>query len=154
MPHAVMSFGNQNAIVRVLISSRDTGGDYTGCEVQLTGSIDIPLHAHRYEDQWYLVLEGHFQFQIGEDVIDGGPGTSVAVRNGGLFGIASAQPGKLLVIARPGGLDLFFADAHAAQTSSSKPESWLPVLEKHGIVLGAGPETKGCDKIATYDVMR
>ncbi len=154
MPHAVMSFENQNAIVRVLISSRDTGGDYSGCEVQLTGSTNVPLHSHRYEDLWCLVLEGQFRFQIGEEAVDGGPGTSVEVRNGSLFGMATAQPGKLLVIARPGGLDLFLADACAAQTSPSKPATWVPVLEKHGIVLRVEPEAKGCDKIATYAVRR
>lgn len=154
MPHAVISFESQNLVVRVLISSRDTGGDYTGCEVQLIGPVDLPLHSHRYEDQWVLVLEGHFRFQIGEEVVDGGPGTSVTVRSGADFAIASAQPGKLLVVARPGGLDLFLADAHAAQSSPSKPETWFQVLEKHGIVLGAGPEVKGCDKIAAYDVRR
>jgi mannose-6-phosphate isomerase-like protein (cupin superfamily) len=131
MPNSAVAFENEGAVVKILVSSRDTRGDYTVCEIQTTGPTAVPPHLHSYEDQWCHVLEGHFQFVIGGKSVAGGPGTAVQIPRQTSASIASSNPGKLLVIAHPGGLDLFFSDAHAAQTAGSL----LPVFEKHGIVI-------------------
>lgn len=131
MPISAVAFENEGAVVKVLVSSRDTRGDYTVCEIQTTGPVAVPPHLHSYEDQWCHVLEGTFQFEIGGKSIAGGPGTAVQIPRQTPASITSLASGKLLVIAHPGGLDLFFGDAHAAQAAGSL----LPVLEKHGIVI-------------------
>ncbi len=131
MPNSAVAFENEGAVVKVLVSSRDTRGDYTVCEIQTTGPISVPPHLHSYEDQWCHVLEGNFHFEVGSKSVVGGPGTAVQIPRQTPAAIASLKPGKILIIAHPGGLDLFFQDAHAAQAAGSL----LTVLEKHGILI-------------------
>lgn len=125
------TFDIDGATVKVRVSSRETAGSYTVCEVQTVGPIEVPSHLHSYEDQWVHVLDGHFLFQIGAESVSGQPGTCVAIPRDAVYRISSDEPGRLLIFARPGGLDLFLGDAQA--------HGLLPsVLEKHGIVLGEG----------------
>lgn len=134
MPAVTLEFALVDATVSVLISSRETGGEYTVCDLQSHGSIDIPAHSHSFEDQSFQVLSGNFQFGVGESSVCGGPGTSVTVPRETMVRISSAEPGRLLIVARPGGLDLFLGDAHSAVASG--PAGLPPILEKHGIVSG------------------
>jgi mannose-6-phosphate isomerase-like protein (cupin superfamily) len=123
-----MVFEKQGAVVRILVSSRDTRGEYMVCEVQTTAPIEVPQHLHTYEDQWYHILEGRYQFVIAGQPVFVGPGGVVAVPRQSSSSMCSAEPGKFLIVARPGGMDLFFQDAHAAGEIAL-------VLEKHGIIL-------------------
>jgi quercetin dioxygenase-like cupin family protein len=48
------------AKVRVLVSSRQTAGRYTMCEIENAGPAAAPAHSHSYEDVCFFVLEGNF----------------------------------------------------------------------------------------------
>ncbi len=48
------------------------------------------------------------------------------------YRVSCTEPGRLLIVARPGGLDLFLGDAHSAAESGL--ERLPSVFEKHGIV--------------------
>jgi ethanolamine utilization protein EutQ (cupin superfamily) len=123
-----MVFEMQSAMVKVLVSSRDTHGVYIVCEIQTTAPTMVPQHLHTFEDQWLHILDGHYRFEIAGRPVYAGPGDVVTVPRHSLFSMSSAEPGKFLIVARPGGLDLFFQDALAASEIAS-------VFEKHGIVL-------------------
>jgi quercetin dioxygenase-like cupin family protein len=130
MPNSAVEFEKNGALIKVLVSSRDTKGDYTVCEVQTSGPIQVPAHQHTYEDQWCHVLAGSYEFHVDGKVIPAGPGASVEIPRQATSHVTSAQPGKLLIVARPGGLDMFFSDA-----SCCDPAALQQVFEKHGIVL-------------------
>ena len=130
MPNSAVAFEREGAVVKVLVSSRDTGGDYTVCEVSVAGPFVVPEHTHTYEDQWIHVLNGCFTFEIGGKVLKGGPGDAVPVPRQTSSRVTCDGPGKLLIVARPGGLDMFFRDASACGL-----DGWPSVLEKHGIVI-------------------
>jgi quercetin dioxygenase-like cupin family protein len=132
MPSSAVEFEQVGATVRVLVSSRDTGGDYVICEVQTTGPAELPLHRHSYEDLWIHVLAGNFHVEMDEQSTLAGPGASVLIPRQSLSRAYASAPAKLVIISRPGGLDLFLGDARAALASDS---SLQPVYEKHGIVL-------------------
>lgn len=132
MPSSAVDFEHVGATVKVLVSSRDTGGDYVICEVQTTGPAELPLHRHSYEDLWIHVLAGEFHFQTDGQRMVGGPGASILIPRQSLSKAHASVPGKLVIISRPGGLDLFLGDARAALASAV---SLQPVYEKHGIVL-------------------
>ncbi|MEI9812599.1 MAG: cupin domain-containing protein [Acidobacteriota bacterium] len=132
MPSSAVEFEKVGATVRVLVSSRETAGDYVICEVQTTGPIELPFHRHSYEDQWIHVLAGEFYFEADNVSTVGKPGTSVMIPRESLSRVTASMPGKLVIIARPGGLDLFLGDARAALSANSP---LLPIFEKHGIVL-------------------
>jgi quercetin dioxygenase-like cupin family protein len=127
-----VEFEQLGAKVKVLVSSRDTGGDYVICEVQTGGPTELPLHRHSYEDLWIHVLAGEFHFQTEGQRMIGGPGASILIPRQALSRAYAAAPGKMVIISRPGGLDLFLGDARAAVAANS---SLQPVYEKHGIVL-------------------
>ena len=130
MPNSAVAFEREGAVVKVLVSSRDTGGDYTVCEVSVAGPFVVPEHIHTYEDQWFHVLLGQFTFEIGGQALKGAPGEAIPVPRRTSSRVSSDGPGKLLIVARPGGLDMFFRDASACGVDG------LPgVLEKHGIVI-------------------
>jgi quercetin dioxygenase-like cupin family protein len=132
MPSSAVEFEKVGAKVKVLVSSRDTGGDYVICEVQTSGPAELPLHRHSYEDLWIHVLAGEFHFQTDGQRMIGGPGASILIPRQSLSRAYASTPGKLVLISRPGGLDLFLGDARAAIASDSPLQ---PVYEKHGIVL-------------------
>lgn len=132
MPSTAVDFEHVGATVKVLVSSRDTGGDYVICEVQTSGPAELPLHRHSYEDLWIHVLAGEFHFQTEAQRMVGGPGASILIPRQALSRAHSTGPGKIVIISRPGGLDLFLGDARAALAANS---SLQPVYDKHGIVL-------------------
>jgi quercetin dioxygenase-like cupin family protein len=108
------------ARVQVLVSSHGTAGRYTICEVETTTGKRLPLHPHSYEDAFFYILEGDFQFQIGSDSISAAPGTSLFIpRQTARAFRCDTGPGRFLVLACPGGLDLFFHDADALAHSKT-----------------------------------
>jgi quercetin dioxygenase-like cupin family protein len=123
--------------VQVLVSSHDTGGRYAVCEVEIAGSNGPPLHSHRYEDGFFYILEGEFDFQIDGKAATAGPGTSLFIPRQTAYAFRSKDDkGRLLVLAHPGGLDLFFQDVKAvAQGQQPVLEKLVTVLDKHGIVI-------------------
>lgn len=127
-----------DADVHVLLSSRVTAGRFTIIEMRSTGESGLPLHTHHYEDSFFFVLEGDFQFHVGEKIVKAPSGTSIfipretpyALRNRG------TGTGRLLVMSVPGGLDLFIRDVGEIERLGSGLDLLrLPsILEKHGIV--------------------
>jgi quercetin dioxygenase-like cupin family protein len=133
--------------VQVLVSSRTTGGRYTICQIETAGPDTTPSHAHAYEDGFFYVLEGELQFQIAGQTTNASAGTALFIPRRTAYRVSHEGPGtaRLLAIAHPGGLDLFFQDlATAANTGLPfTPEKLAPILEKHGIRLVADLDQTG-----------
>ncbi len=52
-----------------------------------------PLHTHHSHDELYYVLEGRYRFRIGEQELEGGPGSFVYVPRGTTQTFANIGPG-------------------------------------------------------------
>ena len=65
---------------------------------------------HTKEAEIWYVLEGEYEFYVGDQTFEGGPGTFVAVDAGQPHGFTNKNDGKLLVIFTPGGYEGFFVD--------------------------------------------
>lgn len=52
--------------VTVTLSSQETGGDYYTFEVVTPPGVGVPPHVHQHEDEIIYILEGEFEFQIGD----------------------------------------------------------------------------------------
>jgi quercetin dioxygenase-like cupin family protein len=65
---------------------------------------------HTKEAEIWYVLEGEYEFYVGDKTFQGGPGTFVAVDAGQPHGFTNKNNGKLLVIFTPGGYEEFFVD--------------------------------------------
>ena len=69
--------------------TRATSGRFTISEVRSAGESGLPVHTHHYEDSFFFVLEGDFQFHLGLQTIDAGEGRIEA------FGQAVQENGRI-----------------------------------------------------------
>jgi mannose-6-phosphate isomerase-like protein (cupin superfamily) len=89
---------------------RETGGAYAIVEAKVFAGQGPPPHIHHAEDECFFVLEGEFSFLYETQTIHGGPGTFLRVPRGVLhtFKNAGENPGRVLLIVSPAGLDEFW----------------------------------------------
>ena len=105
----------------LMLSAGQTGGRLSLVEHPLAPrALGSPVHTHRNEDEYSVVLEGVIGAQIGGQVIQAGPGT-VLVKPRGVphaFWNPADQPapaggnlacGLRTVLCRPGGYPVWFA---------------------------------------------
>ncbi len=122
-----------SAIVKA--DTRQTGGSMTVIEIVVGPKSGPALHSHRRDDELWVVLEGDFRFKAGGAMLRAstggmafGPrGTPHAFQNIG------DEPGRLLIVTTPSGLEGFFQDfAERLRAGSAGPE----VLSKVGLAYG------------------
>jgi mannose-6-phosphate isomerase-like protein (cupin superfamily) len=99
--------------IAIKVSGRDTDGAYAVLEIPTAPLSGPPLHFHIIENEWFYVLEGEHDFQIGNERLRLRPGASVLapkliphtwVNVGGCSG-------KMLTVAQPAGrLEEFFSE--------------------------------------------
>lgn len=91
-----------------MLSGNQTAGQLSVLEHPLAPrALGSPVHTHRNEDEYCVVLEGVVGAQIAEQVIEAGPG-AVLVKPRGVphaFWDPSDQPARLLEIISPAGFE-------------------------------------------------
>jgi hypothetical protein len=95
------------------------------------------------------VLEGTLRYHIGDEVVDGGPGSFFYVPEGTLERFEPTSQVRLIVVYTPGGIEKFFAEAgEPAQARELPPPPESPpdverlaaIGEKYGMRLEAPTE--------------
>lgn len=97
----------------VKFAANDTGNQFTVLELPTEAGRGPPLHVHHIEDEWFYVLDGEHEFQVGADRVRVAPGDSIFAprRIPHTWRNVSAGPGKMLCIAQPAGrLEEFFEE--------------------------------------------
>ena len=99
-------------VVMSLVVGADTGGAYAVQQQATHPGGGPPLHRHSREDEGFCVLEGEYEFQVGEQTFRAGPGTFVFGPRGipHTFKCVGPGPGKIQVIISPPGLEAFFEE--------------------------------------------
>ncbi len=102
-------------------------------------ALGSPMHTHRDEDEYSIVLEGTVGVQIGERVFEAGPG-AVVVKPRGVphaFWNPTDQPSRLLEIIAPAGFENYFAELGEILTSSGPPDPTRlhAIADKYGLDL-------------------
>lgn len=69
-----------------------------------------PAIVHKSRAEFWYVLDGKYEFHVGDKTVEGGPGTLIGVDAGQPHGFISKSPGRLLVIYMPGGYEHFFVE--------------------------------------------
>jgi DNA-binding transcriptional MerR regulator len=95
------------------LSGRDTNGAM--CVFEFTGRCGQggPKHVHHDQDEWIYVIEGKFQFQVGDQRIDATAGESVFMprKVAHAWAAAGEQPGKIIIMYQPAGkIEEFFRE--------------------------------------------
>lgn len=136
-----------------LITFKATGED-TGGEFALFDSLVLPgggppPHVHTRESESFYVVEGEFEFLAGDEWIKAAPGSFVHVPKGALHTLKNAgeEPGRLLTLVVPAGLEKFFEEIGAPGTDISSPppfgpeeiERMLSALPKYGLEMPPPP---------------
>jgi mannose-6-phosphate isomerase-like protein (cupin superfamily) len=98
---------------RYLISSGDTDGRFALIEHTIPPrTLAAPIHTHEREDEYSYVLSGRMGAQIGDEVVEAGPGELVVKPRGipHAFWNAGDEPTVLLELISPGAFGEYFAD--------------------------------------------
>jgi mannose-6-phosphate isomerase-like protein (cupin superfamily) len=108
---ASLDFGYSS--LRILLRAEDTGGAFGLTEQPLEPrTLAGPLHVHANEIGFFYVLEGRIGVQVGEEVIEAEPRSTVSVPAGlrHTFWNPGTVPARVLEFFAPGGFERWFED--------------------------------------------
>jgi mannose-6-phosphate isomerase-like protein (cupin superfamily) len=111
--------------VRFMIDAARSGGGFSLVEHPIAPrTLAAPMHVHEHEDEYSYVLEGRMGAQIGDHVIEAGPGELVFKPRGipHAFWNPTDEPCRLLEIISPGGFEQQFADVAACMPADGPPD--------------------------------
>lgn len=120
-----------------------------------------PMHLHTREDEYSFILEGRWGFQLGDQIVHGGPGDLVyKPRNvWHSFWNASDGPARLLEIISPSGFEHYFDELSTlfSEYGPDRPDLFVELnaryglemdfgsvedlVQTHGLIASAGAET-------------
>ena len=92
-------------MVTCKITGDQTSGAYSLFEITTQPGDGPPPHVQHWEDEYFYVLEGEYEFLDGERTIRAGVGSLIYVRSGNLHTHKNVgeEPGRMLVSQTPGG---------------------------------------------------
>jgi quercetin dioxygenase-like cupin family protein len=99
--------------VRFMVDGEAAGGGFSMVEHPIAPrSLASPVHRHANEDEYSYVLEGRVGVQLGDDVLEAGPGELVFKKRGQwhAFWNPGDEPARMLEIISPGGFERYFAE--------------------------------------------
>jgi mannose-6-phosphate isomerase-like protein (cupin superfamily) len=103
------------------LSGRTTGDYVVGEFTAAPGFAGPRPHIHRSIEELFYVLEGEFDFLVGDRVVRVGPGAFVSVPPGVAhdFRNPTDRPARWLGISSPGGLDRYFEEVRGLFASGT-----------------------------------
>jgi mannose-6-phosphate isomerase-like protein (cupin superfamily) len=138
-----------SGIVTILLGGEATGGAYALFDERTDPGGGPPLHLHEREDEAYFILEGRFEFQVGEQTLTAGPGDFVVAPRGTphTFRNLDSSPARKLAVAWPAGLDQFFLEvgqpvagaASPAESDAYAAARFVEAVAKYGMTILAPP---------------
>lgn len=121
--------------VRFMIDGEPTDGAFSLVEHPLPPrALGSPVHTHRNEDEYSYVLEGRVGVQLGDDVLEAGPGELVFKPRGvpHAFWNAGDEPARLLEIISPAGFENYFRELAPLLAATHRDEAAIgKVVERY-----------------------
>jgi len=125
--------------VRFMLGAEATGGRFSLVEHPLPPrALGAPLHTHRNEDEYSYVLEGRIGVQLGDEVLEAGPGELVFKPRGvpHAFWNAGDVPARLLELISPAGFENYFREMAPLLGAAERDEAAIgAVLERYALDL-------------------
>ena len=113
-----------NTLTITKVSSGHSRGQLSIVDHRVPPGFAPPPHIHHHSDEALLILDGQLDGFCGDHSWRAGPGSLVfmprAVPHG--FAVSDAGPGRIIIVASPGGFDQF-----VAAVGELAPELCLPV---------------------------
>ncbi len=116
-----------------------TEGRYTVLELLAPKGFASPLHIHRREDEFFVVLSGEVRVRHGEDVIEAGAGSVVyGPRDVAHAFHVDSEEARLLLLFGPAGVEGFFREGGKPARSLGLPPPGEQFLDKQALTEVAG----------------
>ncbi|KUJ65862.1 hypothetical protein ACZ90_42600 [Streptomyces albus subsp. albus] len=141
------AFWMLNGLYEVKASGAETNGAMTVMEMTVPAGMGPPPHTHRGTESVY-VIEGTVRYHIGDEAVEGGPGSFFHISEGTWERFEPTSTVRLLVTYAPGGIDAFFAEAgEPARRRELPPRSDTPpdedrlieIAKRHGVEMRPMP---------------
>ncbi|MBN8247539.1 MAG: cupin domain-containing protein [Verrucomicrobia bacterium] len=101
--------------VLIRIHGRDTGGALSVVESREESGGGPPLHVHHREDETFQVLQGEYEFRVGEATLRATTGTTLFAPRGipHTYRCVGSGTGRLMCVITPAGFEGFFEEIGA-----------------------------------------
>jgi quercetin dioxygenase-like cupin family protein len=119
-PTVLNIFGD---LVSIKVAGSDTGEQYTVICGQTPRLGGPPLHVHLTDAETFYVIEGTFVFELDGETIHANTGDMIHIPPGvkHLYQNTGTEPGRLLLVVAPAGLDEFFIELDALLKAHAEP---------------------------------
>jgi mannose-6-phosphate isomerase-like protein (cupin superfamily) len=121
---------------RYVLRGEASDGRFALIEHTIPGrKLAAPMHVHEREDEYSFVLAGRLGVQIGDDVVEAGPGELVIKPRGipHAFWNAGDEEVRVLEIISPAGFEQYFADLapELARAGGPDPQALAEIRERY-----------------------
>jgi len=117
------------------VTAEQTEGRFAAYELRPPKGFAAPLHSHKDEDEFFLVLSGQVRIQHGDEVIDGVPGSlAYSPRGIGHSFHVDSDDARMLLFFGPAGVEGFFREVATPARSLSRPPADEPVPDRETVV--------------------
>jgi quercetin dioxygenase-like cupin family protein len=122
------------------VTGKDTSGAYSILESVVQPSTGPEPHRHSREEEGFYILEGQYEFRVGNQIIKAGPGDFLFAPRGipHTYKNVGTTASRHLTIISPSGLEAFFPERAALvkETPPSHPayqERYKVLQQKYGL---------------------
>ncbi len=116
-------------------TATQTEGRFAAFELRLPKGFASPLHLHKNEDEFFIVLSGEFRLQHGEEVEVAPAGSFVYTPRGvGHSFVADSDDARILLFFGPAGVEEFFREVATPARSLTLPPVDEPVPDRATLV--------------------
>jgi mannose-6-phosphate isomerase-like protein (cupin superfamily) len=122
--------------VHFKIDGTQTGGRFSIVEHPIEPRRLIPPHMHRNEDEYSFVIEGVVGARIGDEIVEGGPGTYIIKPRNvpHTFWNPTDRPARLLEIISPAGFENYFRElGQMIESGIFSPEGRAEVAARYDL---------------------
>ena len=114
LPNQGRTYRARGFLCTFKLLASDTNGAFTLSEASNAPNTGVPPHIQHLEDEAFIVLEGTYTFQVGDQTLQCGSGEVLYVPRGVPHALTNtgSEPARLLILQAPGGIhEQYFAEA-------------------------------------------
>jgi quercetin dioxygenase-like cupin family protein len=128
-------------------TATQTEGRFAAFELRPRKGFAAPLHSHRDEDEFFIVLDGELRLQHGDEVVEGYSGSLLYTPRGvGHSFHVDSDEARVLLFFGPAGVENFFREIATPAREFTQPpadepvptrEQLMEIMARHGqTILG------------------
>lgn len=123
---------------QVALTGAETGGQLSVRVNEVEPGRATPLHIHVDQSETFHVIEGQFRFQVGERVVEAGPGFTAFIPKNTPHSFrydGKSGNGRLMSILSPGIHDGFITEMPAAEARGVSKDEMNEIANRNGVQI-------------------